>query len=197
MVKTLLINNYDSFTYNIASLLPYFPDKVDINYNDCININKAQDYDIIVISSGPYTPIKSGNSYRIVEKFLGKKPVLGICLGHQIIGHILGFKVKRSKNIVHGDKTVITHFNYPFWKGIPVNIKVARYNSLILQAVIPTLKKYVSSISEDDEIMSIESEKEKFLGVQFHPDSFLSSRYTHRLIRNFFTYSEFIVGKGK
>lgn len=208
--NVLLIDNYDSFTYNIASLLFMTVENssahsfvckqrsihtikgtkmlIDIYYNDDINVEIARDYDIIVVSSGPYTPKKSANSYKITEQFLGQKPILGICLGNQIIGNILGFNVKRSKNIIHGDKEYITHFAFPFWKGIPKRISVARYNSLVLHTTSKLLNKYVSSISDDGEIMSIENEKEKFLGVQFHPDSFLSSNHTHKLIKNFFTY---------
>lgn len=224
LIRIVLIDNYDSFTYNIASLIfkivednsgLSFPTPfkirgrlrresvrnrlhintiqggkvaIDIYYNNCINVETAKNYDVIAVSSGPYTPQKSGNSYKIVEKFLGIKPVLGICLGNQILGNILGFSVKKSKNIIHGDKTYITHFTYPFWKGIPKRISVARYNSLVLYTKDKSLKKYVSSISDDGEIMSIESTKDKFLGVQFHPDSFLSSRYSHKLIKNFFSY---------
>lgn len=187
--KIVVINNYDSFTYNIAALCVPFSKRLDIFYNDGISIGKASNYDIIVISSGPYTPQESGNSYKVTEKFLGKKPILGVCLGHQIIGTILGFTLQRAKKIIHGDRVKITHFNFPFWKNIPEKINVVRYNSLAFQyPKNKTLQKYVSSITDDKEVMSIENDKEKFLGVQFHPDSFLASKYSRRLIKNFFTY---------
>jgi para-aminobenzoate synthetase component 2 len=208
-LKILLLNNYDSFTFNIASLLiklfnkntpisafkkfkpyPYWryeSNKIllDICYNDLIDLNRVKNYDIIVISSGPYSPKKSGLSLKVAEKFIGKKPLLGICLGHQVIGSILGFSIKKSTKIVHGAKTTITHFKFPYWKNVPQKISVARYNSLILATQKNRLKKYISSISENNEIMSIESQNEKFLGLQFHPDSFLSSKHSHTIIKNF------------
>ncbi len=206
MLNVVLINNYDSFTYNIVSLISNVilnkNKKVNVNtnktkiydnnicldiyYNDSIYVNSINYYDIIVISSGPYSPRNSGMSYKIVEKFLSKKPILGICLGHQIIGSVLGFSIRQSSHIIHGDTTFITHLNFPFWFGIPKRIKVARYNSLTIYCRNKTIQNYVSSISDDREIMSIESAQEKFLGVQFHPDSFLSSKYSHKLIENFF-----------
>jgi para-aminobenzoate synthetase component 2 len=158
---------------------------IDIYNNNIQDPGFAEKYDVIVISSGPYSPKESGISIRLVEKFFGKKPILGICLGHQIIGNYLGFKVRKSKNIIHGDIVDIRHFRFKFWDGIPCKIKVARYNSLVLTASARCLEKYISSLSEEKEVMSIESEEEKFLGVQFHPDSFLSSQYSHRLIKNF------------
>ncbi len=213
MLKIVLIDNYDSFTYNIVALISNVLLKkeerviikskrtriynknmcLDIYYNDMIDINSVKNYDIIVISSGPYSPRKSGMSYPIVKKFLGEKPILGICLGHQVIGSVLGFSIRRARHIIHGDKIYITHFHSPFWKGIPERIEVARYNSLVIHTKSKTLQTYISSVSDDGEIMSVESIQKKFLGIQFHPDSFLSSDYSHKLIENFFFLMKSVV----
>ncbi|MBL51295.1 MAG: anthranilate/aminodeoxychorismate synthase component II [Candidatus Marinimicrobia bacterium] len=168
----LLIDNYDSFTYNLAQLIESFGETVQVIQNDT-NINLDEFLpEKIIISPGPGTPSESGISKQIIQEYMNKQPILGVCLGHQCIGEVFGSTVKSSQRILHGKASLIHHMNSGIFKGIPSPFQAARYHSLSLDSVPENFFK--TAWTNDHEIMGIQHEALPLFGVQFHPESFLT-----------------------
>ncbi|WP_022670953.1 anthranilate synthase component II [Hippea alviniae] len=181
----LLIDNYDSFTYNLYHYLGLFDDvkvvKNDEKLNSVKNINNLKG---IVISPGPSHPKNSLLSLEIIDFFKGKLPILGVCLGIQAIGYYFDFTIRKAKRIMHGKVDVIlTKTESLLFKDLPENFKATRYHSLVVDDIKSDF--IVNSISQtDNEIMGIEHRKLRIFGVQFHPESY-ASQFGLELIRNF------------
>lgn len=169
----LIIDNYDSFTFNLyqvcATIYPY----IQIVKNDCVDLHTlhAAQYRAIIISPGPGSAEQSGLCIPIVQKFSGTIPILGICLGHQIIAKAFGGVINRAPTIVHGKKTILWHNQKGLFTGITNPLYVARYHSLIVKKVPFTF--IIDARSADESIMSLRHKTHLTYGLQFHPESYL------------------------
>ncbi len=182
----LMIDNYDSFTYNLVQYLSEMKEEVQTHRNDAIGINDVYDLrpDMLVISPGPCTPDDAGISVELIRKFQGKIPLLGVCLGHQAIGQAFGAEVIRAQRPVHGKTSLITHNGKTIYRGLKNPLTVCRYHSLILNppSVPPCLE--VTSWTAEGEIMGIRHRHYLVEGVQFHPEAILTEG-GKQLLRNF------------
>jgi para-aminobenzoate synthetase component II len=178
----LIIDNYDSFVFNVARYFEELgaPTKVVRNDEAMVDDLKAK---AIVISPGPCTPHEAGASMNIVRDYSGKLPILGICLGHQVIGEVFGGIVKRAKHPMHGDSSEIEHDGTGVFAGLPQRFYAGRYHSLIVENVENT-KLDVTARSDDGEIMGLKHREHPTFGVQFHPESILTE-HGYDLLRNF------------
>ena len=182
----LMIDNYDSFTYNLVQYLGELGEDVKVIRNDELDVAAiaALNPERIVISPGPCTPKEAGVSVEVVRHFAGKKPILGVCLGHQAIGEAFGGKVVRAKTIMHGKTSAIEHTGQGVFAGLPSPFTAIRYHSLAIErATLPACLE-VTAWTADGEIMGVRHRDHDIQGVQFHPESILSE-YGHRLLANF------------
>lgn len=182
----LMIDNYDSFTYNIVQYFGELGEDVRTYRNDEITIEQieAMNPDRICISPGPKAPADAGISLDVLKHFKGKLPILGVCLGHQAIGEAFGGKVVRAKQVMHGKTSVIAHTGVGVFKDIPSPYIVIRYHSLAIErASLPSCLE-VTAWTDDGEIMGVRHKEYDIEGVQFHPESILSE-HGHKLLKNF------------
>lgn len=182
----LLIDNYDSFTYNLYQYMGIFTDEIKVVRNDKITIEQIEEInpEKIVLSPGPKSPKEAGICLETVKHFAGKKPMLGICLGHQTIGEAFGATVSYAKKIFHGKQSVIEHDGTGIFEGINSPIKVARYHSLaIIEDTVPDCLR-VTARTEDGEIMAVEHKGFPVIGLQFHPES-IYTEHGKKMIENF------------
>jgi para-aminobenzoate synthetase component 2 len=178
----LIIDNYDSFVFNVARYFEELGERVTIRRNDEVRVSDLA-VKAIVISPGPCTPAQAGQSLEIVERYSGKIPLLGICLGHQVIGEVFGADVVRAKRPMHGDSSEITHDGTGVFAGLPQRFSVGRYHSLIVENVEPT-PLAVTARSDDGEIMGLTHRDHPTYGVQFHPESIMTE-HGYDMLRNF------------
>ena len=185
-MKILLIDNYDSFTYNLYHYLSYFKCKVDVFRNDKIQIGEIEknNYNKIVISPGPGNPNQSGNCLKIVKHFYKNIPILGVCLGHQIIGQVFGGKIIRAKNLMHGKTSIIKHKKKGLFKNIQNNFNATRYHSLIVDRKFFPKDLIVTAETKNKTIMGLMHKNYNIHGFQFHPES-ISTKMGMKLIKNF------------
>ena len=188
-MKILLIDNYDSFTYNLYHYLSSLKCKVDVHRNDkiCIEKIKKNKYKKIVISPGPGNPNQSGNCIKIVKHFYKTIPILGVCLGHQIIGQVFNSKIVVAKNLMHGKTSLIKHNGKGIFKGIKKVISATRYHSLIIDKKNFGKDLIITAETADKTIMAVMHKKYNVHGVQFHPES-IKSPEGMILLRNFLKY---------
>ncbi len=182
----LMIDNYDSFTYNIVQYFGELGEDVRTFRNDEITIEQieAMNPDRICISPGPKAPAQAGISVDVLKHFAGKKPILGVCLGHQAIGEAFGGKVIRAKQVMHGKTSAIAHTGEGVFAGLPSPFTVIRYHSLAIErASLPACLE-VTAWTDDGEIMGVRHKDFDIEGVQFHPESILSE-HGHALLKNF------------
>lgn len=194
----LMIDNYDSFTYNLVQYFAEMKERVAVYRNDCISLNEIYDLkpEIIVISPGPCTPLKAGNSLEIIREFAGKVPILGVCLGHQAIGEAFGAKVIRAIRPMHGKTSMISHDNQGVYKGLKNPLQVCRYHSLILDPkTIPSCLE-ITSWSEEGEIMGVRHKQFLMEGMQFHPEAILTPN-GKELLHNFIQLARSISMEGQ
>jgi anthranilate synthase/aminodeoxychorismate synthase-like glutamine amidotransferase len=182
----LLLDNYDSFTYNLAQYLGQMGQTLLVRRNDRITLDEIADLapERIVISPGPGTPKQAGISIPIVERFAGKIPILGVCLGHQAIGDAFGGRVIRAKKIMHGKTSEIHHDGKTIFRDLPQDFPATRYHSLIVERKSLPAELEISAETEDGTIMGLRHRKLKVEGVQFHPESVLTDA-GYRLLQNF------------
>jgi len=178
----LIIDNYDSFVHNVARYFEELGERVVVRRNDEISRDDLM-VKAIVISPGPCAPQQAGQSCDVVREYSGKIPILGICLGHQVIGDVFGDVVKRAQRPLHGDSSEIIHDGTGLFKDLPERFSAGRYHSLIVdvQAGSPL---DVTARSEDGEVMGLQHRNHPTFGVQFHPESILTE-HGHDLLRNF------------
>ena len=188
-MKTLLIDNYDSFTYNLYHYLLILKCKVEVVRNDKINSREIlkRKYKKIIISPGPGNPNQAGNCLKIVKSISKRIPILGVCLGHQIIGQAFGAKIIKAKKLMHGKTSKISHKKTGIFKGVKNNLIGTRYHSLIIDRKTLNKDFIITAKTKDDVIMGIMHKKYNLHGVQFHPES-ISTKEGMKLIRNFLNF---------
>ena len=182
----LMIDNYDSFTYNLVQYFGELGQDVRVFRNDQITLEQidALRPDHLCISPGPCSPAEAGISIDVIKRYAGKSPILGVCLGHQAIGAAFGGHVVRAKQIMHGKTSAVTHLGSDVFKGIPSPFTVIRYHSLAIErSSIPDCL-LVTAQTDDGEIMGVRHRTLPVYGVQFHPESILSE-HGHALLKNF------------
>ncbi|MBZ5502948.1 MAG: aminodeoxychorismate/anthranilate synthase component II [Acidobacteriia bacterium] len=182
----LLVDNYDSFTYNLAQYLGQMGQKLEVRRNDQITLEEIERMrpERIVISPGPCTPKEAGISVPVIQRFAGEIPILGVCLGHQSIGAAFGGRVIRAPVIMHGKTSEIHHDGRTIFRGLPQNFRATRYHSLIVErkSLPPVLE--ISAETSDGIIMGLRHREMKVEGVQFHPESVLTE-VGFQLLENF------------
>jgi anthranilate synthase component 2 len=185
-IKLLMVDNYDSFTFNIVQYFGELGAEVEVFRNDEITLDgiAARQPDRLVISPGPCSPAEAGISVVAIQHFAGKLPILGVCLGHQSIGAAFGGKIVRAQELMHGKTSVITTTQEGVFAGLPQQFTVNRYHSLAIERATrpPCLK--VTAWTEDGEIMGVRHTELDIEGVQFHPESILTE-HGHAMLRNF------------
>ncbi|MFZ2207674.1 MAG: aminodeoxychorismate/anthranilate synthase component II [Porticoccaceae bacterium] len=191
MVKLLMIDNYDSFTYNLVQYLGELGAEVRVERNDALTLAdiEALAPAKIVISPGPCTPNEAGISVPLIQAFAGRIPLLGVCLGHQSIGQAFGGRIVRARQVMHGKTSLIHHAGTGVFRGLPSPFEATRYHSLIIErASLPACLEITAWTATEsgalDEIMGVRHREFDVEGVQFHPESILT-RHGHDLLRNF------------
>ena len=187
----LMIDNYDSFTYNLVQYLAEIGQEVEVVRNDKISIEEINKLNpqYIVISPGPCTPNEAGISLSLIEAFKGEIPILGVCLGHQSIGQAFGGKIIHAQTIMHGKTSKIFHNNKGVFRGIKDPFIATRYHSLVIDRESLPDCFDITAWTDDNEIMGIKHKELAIEGVQFHPESILSE-HGHDLLKNFLDQNE-------
>ena len=186
----LVIDNYDSFTYNIVQYFGELGAQVEVYRNDEISIDEitARKPDQLVVSPGPCSPAQAGISVAAIRHFIGKLPILGVCLGHQSLGAALGGTIVRAKELMHGKTSVITTAQRGVFAGLPEKFTVNRYHSLAIERATCPAELEVTAWTDDGEIMGVRHRhlppELRVEGVQFHPESILTE-HGHALLKNF------------
>jgi para-aminobenzoate synthetase component II len=182
----LLLDNYDSFTYNLAQYLGQMGQELEIRRNDQVTLDEIEDLrpERIVISPGPCTPKEAGISVPLIQRFAGEIPILGVCLGHQAIGAAFGGNVIRAQKIMHGKTSEIEHDGKTIFRGLAQAFVATRYHSLIVERRSLPRTLEISAETSDGTIMGLRHRKLRVEGVQFHPESILTSA-GFRLLENF------------
>ena len=183
----LLIDNYDSFTYNLVQYLGELGEEIEVRRNDAVTVEEVEARsrpDKILISPGPGTPDDAGVSLAMIERFAGRVPVLGVCLGHQAIGQAFGGRVVRAPSLVHGKASEVCHDGKTIFEGLEYRFKAGRYHSLMVERETLPACLEVSATTPDGVIMGLRHREMKVEGVQFHPESILTTD-GKRLLANF------------
>jgi len=190
-MKVLMIDNYDSFTYNLVQYLGSLGANVIVRRNDKIKLEEVKEInpDAIVISPGPCTPKEAGISVPLIKTYYKEYPILGVCLGHQSIGYAFGAKIVRAKRLMHGKTSQIFHTGEGVFKNLPSPFTAVRYHSLVIDKNTLPEELKVTAWSEDEEIMGVEHKEYPVYGVQFHPESILSE-HGMEILKNFLELAE-------
>jgi anthranilate synthase component II len=187
----LMIDNYDSFTYNLVQYLGELGEDVLVKRNDEITVSEIEKLapQRIVISPGPCTPSEAGVSVATIEKFAGKIPLLGVCLGHQSIGQAFGGKIVHAKTLMHGKTSQVTHTNAGVFAGLPSPYRATRYHSLVIERESCPDCLEITAWTDDGEIMGVRHKTLLIEGVQFHPESIMTE-HGHALLKNFLIHTQ-------
>ena len=185
-MKILLIDNYDSFTFNLYHYLSILKCKVEVFRNDKITYKEIvkNKFDKIVISPGPGNPYQSGNCLSIVENLFKKIPILGVCLGHQIIGQVFGSKIVQTKILMHGKTSIIYSKKIGILSNLPNKFEATRYHSLIIDKKTLSKDLLITAETKDGIIMGVQHKKYNIHGVQFHPES-IKTKLGIKILKNF------------
>ncbi|ODT50035.1 aminodeoxychorismate/anthranilate synthase component II [Devosia sp. 63-57] len=196
MTKTLVIDNYDSFTYNLVHFLGELGADITVRRNDKITIEEiaAMAPEAILLSPGPCTPNEAGICLSVIDRFKARIPMLGVCLGHQAMGQALGGEVIRAPHLVHGKTSKINHTGKGIFRGLNAGFEATRYHSLIVRAeTLPDVLE-VTATTDDGLIMGMQHKTLPIHGVQFHPES-IASENGHALLQNFLNIARDFNGK--
>ncbi len=182
----LMIDNYDSFTYNLVQYLGELGEDVKVARNDELTVDEIERMSParVVLSPGPCTPNEAGVCLDLIDRFAGRVPILGVCLGHQAIGQAFGGKVVHAKELMHGKVSRIHHSGAGVFRGLPTPYDATRYHSLAIERASCPADLEVTAWTEDGEIMGVRHRKLAIEGVQFHPESILTE-HGHALLKNF------------
>jgi para-aminobenzoate synthetase component II len=182
----LVIDNYDSFTYNLVQYLGELGEEVTVKRNDEIDVKGIEELapEHILISPGPCTPNEAGISLDVIRHFKGRIPIFGVCLGHQAIGQVFGGKVIRAERLMHGKTSPILHHNNSVFEGLPSPFTATRYHSLLVERESLPECLEITAETAEGEIMGLRHKEFAVEGVQFHPESIITD-YGHQLLRNF------------
>jgi anthranilate synthase component 2 len=182
----LMIDNYDSFTYNLVQYFGELGEEVRVFRNDAITLKEiaAMKPDFLVISPGPCSPKEAGISVDAIKEFAGKLPILGVCLGHQSIGYAFGGEIIHAKQLMHGKVSAVQHANVGLFAKLPNPFKATRYHSLAIRRDTMPDCLEVTAWTEDGEIMGVRHKEHAIQGVQFHPESIMTE-HGHQLLQNF------------
>lgn len=182
----VLLDNYDSFTYNLYQYLGELGADVHVVRNDKITVEElaALQPEKLIISPGPCTPNEAGISCVAIEYFAGRIPIFGVCLGHQAIGQVFGGKIVRARRLMHGKTSPIRHTGTGLFEGLPNPFDATRYHSLLIEAASCPACLEVTAWADDDEIMGVQHRTLPIVGVQFHPESIMT-QHGKRLLENF------------
>jgi len=184
----LMIDNYDSFTYNLVQYLGELGADVQVYRNDALTLEQIAAWrpERIVLSPGPCTPSEAGICVPLIQRFAGQIPILGVCLGHQAIGQAFGGRIVRARHVMHGKLSPVTHGEQGVFAGLPSPLTVTRYHSLAIErASLPSCLE-ITAESDDGEIMGVRHREAAVEGVQFHPEAILTQQ-GHELLSNFLT----------
>ena len=186
----LLIDNYDSFTYNLVHYVEELGHNVQVYRNDKISLKKIEKLNPkkIIISPGPCTPNEAGICLDLVKSFYDKMPILGVCLGHQSIGQAFGAKIIKANKIMHGKTSKVSNLGSKIFKGLPTSFEATRYHSLVIKnGTLPKNFRVISETIDNKKnvIMGIEHENYPCYGVQFHPESIASVPFGKKIMKNF------------
>jgi anthranilate synthase component 2 len=189
-IKVLMVDNYDSFTFNIVQYFGELGADVEVFRNDEITLEGISERqpDRLVISPGPCSPVEAGISVAAIQHFAGKLPILGVCLGHQSIGAAFGGQIVRAKTLMHGKTSVISNTQSGVFAGLPSQFTVNRYHSLAIERTTCPVELSVTAWTDDGEIMGVRHNELDIEGVQFHPESILTE-HGHAMLRNFLEQS--------
>ena len=182
----LMIDNYDSFTFNLVQYFGELGEEVLVKRNDEISVVEIEKMapQRIVISPGPCAPLQAGISVATVEKFAGKIPILGVCLGHQCIGQAFGGRIIHAQTLMHGKTSQMTHTGEGVFTGLPSPFRITRYHSLVIERASKPDCLEVTAWTDDGEIMGVRHKTLPIEGVQFHPESIMTE-HGHALLKNF------------
>lgn len=184
-MKIVIIDNYDSFTYNLSHLLKELGADVTVVRNDQFELNELQDYDKIVLSPGPGIPSEAGLLLDVIRTYAGKKPILGVCLGHQAIGEVFGGQLENLSEVFHGVATEGTQLgNDPIFSGLPQRITMGRYHSWVVSRTAFPACLEITAESDEGQIMALRHREYDIHGIQFHPESVLTPQ-GKTIIKNF------------
>ena len=174
-MKIVIIDNYDSFTYNLSHLLKELGAEVDVVRNDKFELKELEQYDKIVLSPGPGIPSEAGLLLDVIRTYAGRKPILGVCLGHQAIGEVFGASLENLKEVYHGVQTEGTQLGNDYiFEGLPERVMMGRYHSwVVAKDSVPECLE-VTAMSDDGEIMAMRHRQYDIHGIQFHPESVLT-----------------------
>lgn len=191
----LMIDNYDSFTYNLVQYFAELGQSVEVYRNDAINVDfvATRKPEFIVLSPGPCTPKEAGISKAVIERYAGKIPLLGVCLGHQCIGEVYGGKIVRAQAVMHGKTSLIHHDNSNIYRDVPQGFQATRYHSLVIAPdSVPECLQVTAwtqtASGARDEIMGVRHQDLPVYGLQFHPESILTT-HGKTLLKNFLQYA--------
>jgi anthranilate synthase component 2 len=185
-MKLLMIDNYDSFTYNIVQYLGELGAEVTVVRNDEVTLTDiaAHAPTHLVVSPGPCSPAEAGISVAAIQHFAGQLPILGVCLGHQAIGAAFGGKIVRARQLMHGKTSVISTTQQGVFAGLPAHFTVNRYHSLAIERASCPAELEITAWTDDGEIMGVRHKRLAIQGVQFHPESILTE-HGHAMLKNF------------
>ena len=174
-MKIVIIDNYDSFTYNLSHLLKELGAEIDVVRNDKFELKDLEQYDKIVLSPGPGIPSEAGLLLDVIRTYAGRKPILGVCLGHQAIGEVFGASLENLKEVYHGVQTEGTQLGNDYiFEGLPERVMMGRYHSwVVAKDSVPECLE-VTAMSDDGEIMAMRHRQYDIHGIQFHPESVLT-----------------------
>ena len=184
-MKTVIIDNYDSFTYNLAHLLKELDAEVMVVRNDKFRMEELEQYDKIILSPGPGIPSEAGLLLDVIRTYAGRKPILGVCLGHQAIGEVFGARLENLKDVFHGVQTEGTQLGNDYiFQGLPRRIQMGRYHSwVVARDSMPDCLE-ITATADDGEIMALRHRQMDIHGIQFHPESVLTPE-GRTIVRNF------------